>query len=767
MRNGLVVLGFLMVVSLAACAREHAADAPSAAPQGALDKANASSPPKSNAQPEPTPRGREEFVGSQVCASCHRAQAEAYLSSHHAKALVKPSAELAKARFDGAHFNSKLGGSTRFALRDGVPEVTTAIPGGTSVRVPITHVSGVWPIEQYVVATERGKLQALGAAWDSRSSAEGGARWFHVYGADGIGPKDPLFFTSAAQNWNHMCAECHSTLVERRYDVEADSFDTRWAELSVGCEACHGPGARHVQSAKASPALPVVPLPARLKPSAPWTPSATGSPTPHAKDGVEVEVCAPCHSRREPLKEGFLASDPFLDSFEPELLLPGRYHADGQVEGEVYEWGSFLQSRMHQAGVTCSDCHNPHSGKLHAQGNDLCVRCHEPTRFNVEAHSHHAAGTSPLCIDCHMPPNTFMQIDERRDHSIRIPRPDHSVVFGTPNACNGCHAKESASWARDQVAAWFPGSPKRPHFVEALAKDRKGALDAPRALRLLAEDVSVPAIARATALERMGQYPALKVPQTLRVALGSPEPLVVYGAVLGAAQLPPQQRGALLAPVLEHPARAVRVAAAKLLAGVPLAGLPANTRGALERAFAEVEQSFAVSASQAETHVERSAFELARGRVSEAEGSLHTALRLQPCLAEAHLNLADLARQRGDEAGAEQAIRAALRCHPENAAAHHALGLWQVRAHQAKLATESLRRAVELAPSDTRFRYVLAVALHGNGEHEAAIRVLDAALTQRPNDASALQALAGYLREAGQGERAFEAQRMLETLLRE
>lgn len=766
MRNGLIVLGLLIVGAVTAIVftRGDVASSPTArVSEGRAASVNADT--AATSQPR---AGREDFVGSETCASCHKAQAEAYLGSHHAKALVKPSAELSRARFDGSHFTTKHGGSTKFEVREDGPVVITATADSKSATFPVTHVSGVWPLEQYVVATERGKLQALGVVWDSRSQAEGGSHWLHVYGKDGIAPRDPLFFTSAAQNWNHMCAECHSTWVERRYDTATDSFDTRWAELSVGCEACHGPGAAHVRSAKAgSKAASIAKLPVSLKSSGLWAPSTTGSPIPHTQDGVEVDACAPCHSRREPLKEHFLASDPFLDSFEPELLLPGRYHADGQVEGEVYEWSSFLQSRMYQAGVRCSDCHEPHSGKPMAQGNNLCVRCHEPARFNVESHSHHALGKAPLCIDCHMPPSTFMQIDERRDHSIRIPRPDHSVAFGTPNACNGCHTKESAEWARDQLAKWFPASSTRPHYVEALAKDRKGAPDAPGALRKLAEEAAFPAIARATALERLGHYPAQKTVQALRIALSSPEPLLVYGAVLGAAQLPPPQRATLLLPILEHPARAVRIAAAKSLASLPIIEVPESARAALERAFVEVAESFAVSASRAETHVERGAFELARGRLVEAEAALQTALRLQPCLAEAHLNLADLARQRGDENAAGKALQAALDCNPKSAAAHHALGLWQVRARQTGAALLSLKKAAELAPLDTRFGYVLAVALHGNGERTEAIRVLETTLKTRPNDANALQALAGYLREEGQNARAAETLRVLDVVMRE
>lgn len=771
MRNWLILVGATAVAGLIALTNGRSDQPAITAASAGVGAVESSSPAAPSRSGDGVVRGREGFVGSQACVPCHQAQSEAYLDSHHAKALVTPGTELGKTRFDGQHQTSKLGGRTEFSLRHGAPVVTTLTASGKPATFPIQYVSGVWPLEQYVVATERGKLQSLGVVWDSRASEAGGGQWFHVYGKAGIAPSDPLFFSAPAQSWNHICADCHSTWVERRYDAAADSFDTRWAELSVGCEACHGPGAEHVRTAKtAAPGHLPAAFPVRLEAAEPWLPAATGSPAPRARDAVQVEVCAPCHSRRTPIKEGFVASDPFLDSFQPDLLRPARYHADGQVEGEVYEWGSFLQSRMYHAGVTCSDCHDAHSGKLMAPGNALCVRCHEPKRFDVPAHSHHETGVgakAPRCIDCHMPPATFMQIDERRDHSIRIPRPDLSVQYGTPNACNGCHDQKSAAWARDSVAKWTPGSTPRPHFVEALAKDRQGALDAPRALRALGANAQAPAVARATALERLGSYSGEKTRQTLQAALASSDGLVVYGAVLGAAQLPPAPRVALLLPLLEHPLRGVRVAVGKALAGAPLETLPEQARAALGRVFAEVEQSFAVGASQPQTHVEQSAFELARGRFAEAEAALHKALRLQPCLAEAQLNLADLARQKGDEAAAERAIRAALQCNPEYATAHHALGLWQIRAQRPKAAVPSLRKASRLVPKEPRFSYVLAVALASDGKRDEAISVLEATLEARPNDASSLQALASYLREAGEKERSKEVGRRLDALLRE
>lgn len=759
MRHGLVIAAALAAVAAAvgtrSINRSMIATAPPRTPSS-----EASVQPERQASigsgPEPA-----RFVGSAACARCHRAQSQAYAGSHHAGALTTPGSE-DLAHFDGRHFRSNLGKNTVFSLRNGRPQVTLETADGASRSFPIAYVSGVWPLQQYVVAVEHGRLQSLGVVWDSRSRAEGGNRWFHVYGPAGIAARDPLFWTSNAQSFNHVCADCHATGVERRYDAATDGFDTRWAELTIGCEACHGPGSAHVRSAETGG--PVLAFAAKLTASEPWTPSPSGSPTPRPQTGSEVEVCAPCHSRRKPIKEGFLAGDAFLDFFEPELLRPGRYHADGQVEGEVYEWGSFLQSRMYHAGVRCSDCHDPHSGQLHAPGNALCVRCHAPARFDVEGHSHHGSGASPRCIDCHMPASTFMQIDERRDHSIRIPRPDRSAAQGGPNACNQCHANQTAAWAADAVARWSPTLAQRPHFGDALALDRKAALGAPRALLGLTQDQKLPAIARATALERLARYPSSKNLAELRAALASSEPLIAYGAALGAAELPPAMRLPLLLPALSHRLRAVRTAAGRGLAFVKLDEAPAGSRAALERAFAEVEQGFDVSASQPETLVERSAFELAQGKLEAAETSLRRALRARPCLTEAQLNLAELERQRGGEAAAGRTIGEALGCNAQSAAAHYALGLWQARARKLPAALESLGKAAALAPSEPRFSYALAVALADAGELERAITVLDASLEHQPADATNLQALARFLTAAGYRERAADVQRRLEQL---
>lgn len=706
---------------------------------------------------------RAALAGSASCTPCHEEQAQAYASSHHALALAVPERSEIEARFDGSSFATKHGGVTQFVQREGAPHAESPGADGSTSSFAVPYVSGVWPLKQYIVDAGDGKLQSLGVAWDERAQSEGGQHWFHLYGPEGIAPGDRLFFTAPAQNWNHMCADCHSTVVERRYDADVDRFDTEWSELSVGCEACHGPGAEHVKSARENPGGAPVRFAAALERSEPWVRTETGSPAPHRQDGAEVETCAPCHSLREPIREAFFAHETFVDFFAPELLSQPHYHGDGQVQGEVYEWGSFLQSRMYQAGVRCSDCHEPHSGKVRAEGNSLCVSCHDAERFDSLQHSHHQGQNAPACVDCHMPPATFMQVDERRDHSIRIPRPDLSVSFGTPNACSGCHTERSAIWARDRALAWYPALSSRKQATEALLLHARGAEEAPAALRTLALDDKAPEIVRATALERLGRYPSEKTTQTLRRILERGRPLLTYGAALGAAQLPVAERAQLLLPALGRAERASRVVIGKALAALPLARLSMDSRKALEAAFVEVEEAFQVSSSRAETHVEQSAFELARGRIDRARRALELALRIEPCLTEAYLNLAELERQRGNEAASEAALRAALECNPESASARHALGLWQVRSGEVKVALESLKKASRADPNDARFGYVLAVALHGQGKREEAISVLEDVLKNHPNDQSALGALLGLLPDKT-SLRAQEARRRLAVL---
>jgi predicted CXXCH cytochrome family protein len=553
-----------------------------------------------------------------------------------------------------------------------------------------------------------------------------------------------------------MCAECHTTDLQRNFDASSRTYGTRWAQLGVSCEACHGPGSRHVAWTKAGgrggDAGPGKGFPVDLKAANPTT---------------QIEACARCHARRAALSDGFRHEHRLMDDYLPALLDEGLYHADGQILDEVYEYGSFLQSRMHAAGVRCSDCHEPHSSKLRAPGNGVCTACHTagqpPGLPHVDTrglkmreydspahHFHKSGGPGSRCVDCHAPAKTYMVVDPRRDHSFRIPRPDLSVRLGTPNACTNCHAKEGPQWAADVVARWYGAvQRKEPHWGEALYAGRTGKANAAEGLVRLSGDSAAPAIVRATALSLLSRYPGRPTLEALGLGLSDPDPLVRRAAVSGHALVRPAERVRALAPRLADPVRAVRIEAARLLVPVETAALEAHA-GAFTRALAEYEAVQRALAGQAAAQVNLGALYAELGRVREAEEAFREAIRLDPQFVPAYVNLADVERSgEGGEAAAEATLRAGLRAAPKAATLHHALGLSLVRQRRQAEALAALGQAARLAPDDVRFGYVYAVALHDTGKPKEALRELERVVVRQPWDRDARLALAAFRHEAG------------------
>ena len=264
----------------------------------------------------------------------------------------------------------------------------------------VLYTFGVAPLQQYLIGLPGGRLQAFGIAWDARPASDGGQRWYHLYPDRKLAAGDPLHWTGIDQNWNYQCAFCHSTNLQKNYDAATTQFKTTWSEISVGCEACHGPGSRHLDWATKTVDGKRVDDPGKgfaftldERPGVSWRTGLDGylsRSVPRTEDKV-VHVCAACHSRRQQFSSDPLAVSKFFDAFRPSLLAADLYHSDGQQRDEVYNYGSFLQSRMHAAGVTCSDCHNPHSGALRHEGNATCTQCHASERFDAPAHHHHEA----------------------------------------------------------------------------------------------------------------------------------------------------------------------------------------------------------------------------------------------------------------------------------------------------------------------------------------------------------------------------------------
>jgi len=708
-------------------------------------------------------RAAPAYVGRQTCAGCHEVQEELWTGSHHDRAMQPASEATVLGDFDGASY-SHFGAPTTFARRDGRFFVTTAGRDGELAEFEIAFTFGVEPLQQYLVRLPGGRLQALSVAWDTRPPEHGGGRWFHLYPDEAIPPGDLLHWTGPFQNWNYMCADCHSTNVARGYDTETDSYSTTWSEIDVACEACHGPGSRHVEWARAlaqgvEPGLRPDEGPAGLvndlkdRDGGRWAidrETGDGVRTPARSSRAEIETCAPCHSRRTAIASAHTPGASLYDGYRPALLEEQLYFDDGQILDEVYVYGSFAQSRMYVAGVTCGDCHEPHGLGLRFQGNSLCAQCHDAFEYDTPDHHHHASGgPGASCVECHMPARTYMVVDDRRDHSLRIPRPDLGPLLGTPNACNGCHADRSARWAADAIAGWGAARAGEPHYGEVLHAARAGRPGSQSRLAGLAGDPGQAPIVRATALSLLADFSRAEVAAALRAGLADESPAVRTGALSALTALQPAERLALAWPLLADPLRAVRIEAARQLAAVPAGALPPDEERRLEEALAEYRAAQLVNADRAEFQLNLGVVAAERREFDAAESAYRRAIRLEPRLLQPYLNLADLFREQGREKDVRTMLDAALAVDPADAFAHHALGLHLVRAGDRAGALGELRRASELAPDVTRFAYVWAVCLSDMGEKAAAVAVLERARERAPGDRDLLVALATTWRDLG------------------
>lgn len=720
------------------------------------------------------PTVHASYVGGKRCISCHADQAKAWSGSDHDLAMQVANEKTVLGNFDNAHF-SYADVSSRFFKRDGRFFVSTDGPRGVVADFEIKYTFGVRPLQQYLIELPGGRLQAFGIAWDARTREQGGQRWFHLYPKDALKAGDALHWTGVNQNWNFMCSECHSTALAKNYDSKNETFNTTWKEINVSCEACHGPASSHLAWAERPKAERDTSNENGLvnalneRRGSNWlvsrgeTPPQLQAANPHAKPGPsELDTCARCHARASRISDDYVHGQPPLNTHIPSLITEGLYWNDGQQRDEVFTSGSFAQSKMHAKGVSCSNCHEPHSLKLRAVGNAVCTQCHAAEKFDAPTHTHHAA-TSPAaaCTACHMPTTTYMQVDPRHDHSLRIPRPDLSEKFGLatqPNACNGCHNKQTAAWAVAAVRGWT----SKPllgyqNFAATFHAAAAGEPQAVPALQAIADDKTLAAIVRASAIERLSSRLDAAVLETLLRGLNDSDAQVRLASVNALANLPTAERRRYLARMLGDAVRAVRTSAARALAGEAESGLSATERSAFEPALGEYLATLEFNADRPESQMSLGNLWASRGDASRAEKHYRQALKLDSGFIAGYVNLADSLRsQTGGEAAAERVLRSGIAASRSNlpliatAPLHYALGLNLVRQQRHTEAIKSLTEATRRDPNNSRYAYVLGVALHSRGEAKQGISVLEKALTKRPNDTDLLTALAQFSAQAGQ-----------------
>jgi predicted CXXCH cytochrome family protein len=704
------------------------------------------------------------FVGSEACADCHQAETVLWKQSQHKLAMQHASAATVLADFNDASFDY-YGVHSRFFKKDSKFFVETDGPDGRLSSFEVKYTFGIDPLQQYLIEFPDGRIQALSVAWDSRPKDRGGQRWFHLYPNEEIKHDDVLHWTRLNQNWNFMCAECHSTGVHKNYDAASDRFHTTWAEISVGCEACHGKGSRHVSWAYSQRSWwpfgrdndPLKGLAVFLneRDGVTWRRDPeTGNPqrsAPAAAIRREVETCGLCHARRAQFSEDWIPGLPLSDTHLVSTVARGLYHADGQMLDEVYNYGSFKQSKMFAAGVTCSDCHEPHAAKLRAEGDGVCLQCHASDKYELASHAHHAEVTPKVtCASCHMPVSTYMVIDKRHDHSLRIPQPDLTVRLGTPNACNGCHADKSAQWAADAIEQWHgPVRKGFQNYAEAFHASWTDRSDAAALLAVVASSPTTPSIARASALSELHARVSPTTVDLARKGLADPDPMVRIGALDMLEGLPGDRIWPLVSPLLSDSSRGVRIKAVSVLAAVPTARQAASDRAAFERAVAEFVAAQQFNADRPEARSTLGNFYVSRGLTSDAETEYKASLRLSPQYAPAAINLADLYRRLDRESDGESVLRTAITFSPQDAGLHHALGLTLIRERRQDDALNELRTATELEPGRSRYAYVYGVALHSSGRTDDSMKVLKENLARHPDDRDTLLALLAFNRDAG------------------
>jgi tetratricopeptide (TPR) repeat protein/Zn finger protein HypA/HybF involved in hydrogenase expression len=703
---------------------------------------------------QPVSESLATFVGREQCIECHTDAYESWLGSDHDNAMDLACEETVRGDFNDAEFEHN-GITSRFYRKDDKYFVYTEGPGGEMAEFPVSYTFGVEPLQQYLVPFDGGRLQALSIAWDVDRE-----QWFALYPDTDIAADNWLHWTRNGQNWNGMCAECHSTNLRKNFDAESDTFDTEWSEIDVSCEACHGPGSRHVDWANIDPmGRPVVD-------------NFDLAVVTSDIDNLQlVDLCAACHSRRAEIGDYDHSQVDLLENTVPSLLTEGAYHADGQILEEVYVWGSFLQSKMYANGVRCDDCHDVHSLNLHREGNELCLQCHLGETFDTYEHHFHQkivegeSSDGALCVKCHMPEQPFMVIDYRADHSLRVPRPDLSLEIGVPNACSqsGCHDDQTVEWADEAYTKWY-GEARKPHFGTVLAAVRNGDPGAEDGLHALLENTLYPVIVRATALNALQSYPGRRGDDAMRRALTDEEALMRVTAVDAIAQVTPEGLVDDLGPLLFDPVRAVRIRAAARLAAVGREYFKAYQRDALDKELAEYIEATKSNLDFAASGMNLGNLYASQGDAAMAEHYYRMAGEVDDLFFPAKMNLAVLLSQQGDNDEAERLLREVLEAYPEQYDAAYSLALLLVGMNRIQEGTFYLAQAAEGMPWHSRVQYNYGLLLAQLGRDEEAEVALLKALELEPDSFDYLYALIGFHYERGQFDKALVlAERMIQA----
>ena len=617
---------------------------------------------------------------SMKCAACHQEQYQQWVSSDHAwsaRPVLPQDAEAFRSQSLTAH-----GSTLSFTqTAQGDLMITDRTSGQNH---PVRYVVGRIPLVQYMVPGKDGGMQAPSAAWDPEK-----CEWFDLFeqdarlSAEGLAHReagDWGHWLGRGMNWDSQCAWCHMSGFRKNYNAENDTYAATHVEPGVTCIQCH----KLADKPDADDGCLVAKHERKLTPA------------------QDHDNCATCHARREEFDDTFCVGDRFDDHFRLELpLIPSVFWPTGMQRDEVYCETGFRLSRMGAAGVTCIDCHDPHTGqlKLPQEDNSLCLRCHSNgTEVNgiVAPYSEGAPkGLCPphsmggRCVECHMPTSNYMARDPRRDHSMTIPNPALSAELSIPNSCTMCHKDKDDAWAAAELERVLsPGDMKkvqrdapRTRAVHAATLGKGNTAD------LLAAYRAEPTPAwRATLLELLArQQPSAQIAALAREAMHDPSPMVRAAA---AKALPSEA-----AELLHDPVRLVRHAAAWAI-------LPVSPR-ALEGspALEEIKATALHQADQPAGAMQLAVLAASEHNTAEACRQYERAISLDPASPVPYMDYAVYLARQNKPLAALQQMLACTKVAPQNAEAQYRLGLILAEIGQYPAALTSFERAVQADPT--------------------------------------------------------------------
>lgn len=674
------------------------------------------------------------YVGPEKCASCHNQQQLDWKQSDHFKAMELPTDSTVLGDFNTGFKADGI--ETNFYKKNGKFYTNTEGEDGKNHDFEVKYTFGYYPLQQYLIELPGGRLQATRVSWDSKQN-----KWFNQYPNQKIHFNDWLHWTGNGQNWNTMCASCHSTNLKKNYDFVGDSYATTFDHINVSCESCHGPGSNHIKYIESEE-------------------YKTGNKTPHSyllattdtNNISQINSCAPCHSRSSSISSEPNRTNDFMNQLIPDLISNENYFADGQFKNEDYELGSFTQSKMFHNNVRCSNCHNPHTGKLVKAGNALCLNCHAPT-YNTEAHHFHKVETeASQCINCHMTARTYMGNDVRRDHSFRVPRPDQSVNYATPNACTGCHKTESNTWAANKINGWY-GPKRKPHFSDELLPGSLLNQESDAHLIKLLSDTSYPAIARATAAFYLGEIPSENGLKILLKSLSDSKSQVRYQCLKALENFATVEWKDAAKACLSDPVKAVRIAAADLFHLAPNA-IPEDAKSAYEKANLE-NLSFLKSQADFSTgNTMLGDYYLQNGDAQNAVLFYQRSLKKDSLLNYSRFNLATVYNSQGKNKEAIKLLQEVAIIDPKNSRTYYNLALLYYEEKNSLEAQKCFAKSMQLGNKQPELFYNYGLLLQQMDNKNDAEKTYLKGLSIHPNAGNLNYALAYFYLQQGSLEKA-------------